>query len=188
MSAAGRLERLAELLETPIEWIGRAVSWLVLAVVGLTFAIVIARYFFNIGFVAWQEAVLWLHSAVFLLGAAFALKRNAHVRIDVLSQRFSARGRALTELAATLVFLLPFAGFMLWVSLDYVEQSWRIGESSREPSGLPAIWLFKALIPGAAILLLVQGLAIAARQTALLIDGADATATSPDEPNGGYTP
>jgi TRAP-type C4-dicarboxylate transport system permease small subunit len=75
------------------EWIGRALSWLTLALVLLVFGLVAARYAFAIGSVAAQEAALWLHSLVFLLGAAFTLKRDAHVRVDLVYQRFSPRGK-----------------------------------------------------------------------------------------------
>ena len=141
------------------EWIGRALSWLSLLLVLLVFGLVAARYAFAIGSVAAQEAALWLHSLVFLLGAAFTLKRDAHVRVDLVYQRFSPRGRALADVVGTLVLLLPFCVFLCWISLDYVGMAWSLREGSREPGGLPGVYLLKTLIPVAALLLGLQGVA-----------------------------
>lgn len=141
------------------EGIGRFLSWLTLVLVLLMFGLVAARYAFAIGSVAMQEAALWLHSLVFMLGAAFALKRDAHVRVDLVYQRLSPRGRALVDLIGTLLLLLPFCVFLCWISLDYVGLAWSLRESSREPGGLPGVYLLKALIPLAAVLLGLQGIA-----------------------------
>jgi TRAP-type mannitol/chloroaromatic compound transport system permease small subunit len=159
---------LAGAIERAIEAIGRATSWLVPGVVGLTFAIVLLRYLFASGSIALQEAVLWGHSAVFLLGAAFALKRDAHVRVDIVYRALEPRRRALADLAGTLLFLLPVAAFMLWISLDYVAAAWAVREGSREPGGLPGVYLLKTLIPVSAALLLLQGIALVLRQLTLL--------------------
>lgn len=141
------------------EGIGRVLSWLALMLVLLVFGLVAARYAFAVGSVAMQEAALWLHSLVFMLGAAFALKRDAHVRVDLVYQRLSPRARALAELIGTLFLLLPFCAFLCWISLDYVGLAWSLRESSREPGGLPGVYLLKALIPLAALLLGLQGIA-----------------------------
>lgn len=137
----------------------RLLAVAVIALVALCFALVVARYGFSAGSIAAQEALQWLHSLVFLLGAAVALQAGKHVRVDVLHQRFSPRQQALVEIVGLVLFLLPFAGFMLWISLDYVAASWSLRESSREPGGLPGVYLLKSLIPLAAVLLLLQALA-----------------------------
>ena len=155
--------RLADVIDRGIDALGRAVAWLTLPLVLLAFALVLARYAFGTGSIAGQEAVLWLHSLVFLVGASYALRHGQHVRVDLLYQRFSPRGRALADLVGTLLFLLPFCGFMLWVSLDYVAASWSQQEASREPGGLPGVFLLKTLIPIAAALLALQGLSLALR-------------------------
>ena len=151
--------RLATHIGALNEWIGRVLAWLTLALVLLVYGLVAARYVFAIGSVAAQEATLWLHSVVFLLGAAFALKRDAHVRVDLVYQRFSPRGKALADLVGTLLLLLPFCVFLCWVSLDYVGMAWSLRESSREPGGLPGVYLLKTLMPIAAVLLGLQGVA-----------------------------
>jgi TRAP-type mannitol/chloroaromatic compound transport system permease small subunit len=157
------IEQIATAIDQGVDALGRALSWLTLILVLLAFGLVLARYAFGAGSIAGQEAVLWLHSLVFLLGAAYALRHGQHVRVDLLHQRFSARGKAWADLLGTLTLLLPFCVFMLWVSLDYVSASWATREASREPGGLPGVFLLKTLIPVAAALLALQGVSLALR-------------------------
>lgn len=170
------LRRLADRLDALIDGLGRALAWMTAAMVVLMLAIVVLRYGFGRGSVALQEAVLYLHGAVFLLGASWALTRNAHVRVDVLQQRWSARARAAAELAGTLLFLLPFCVLLVWLSWDYAARSWAIAEGSKEPGGLPWVYLFKSLIPAGGILLALAGLAQGLRAVAALRGGAAMTA------------
>ena len=142
------------------EWVGRTVAWLTLVVVVLTFVIVVLRYGFNIGSIAAQELVTFLHAMVFLLGAAYTLRWDGHVRVDIFYQRFSERRKALVDVVGTLLFLMPSCFFVFWISLDYVGASWSVYEGSREAGGLPAVYLLKSLIPLCALLLAVQGLAL----------------------------
>lgn len=143
------------------DWIGRTVSWLTLAMVLVTFAIVILRYAFNVGWVAMQESVSYMHALVFMLGAAYTLKLDGHVRVDIIYQRFGAKGRAWIDLFGTLFLLLPVAGFILWSSWEYVSASWEIHESSRNSGGLPGVYLLKTSILVMAVLLILQGLSLA---------------------------
>jgi TRAP-type mannitol/chloroaromatic compound transport system permease small subunit len=160
--------RIAQVLETPVRWIGAALGVLVLGGVLAEFAVVVLRYGWQWSQPWLRESVLALNAAVFLLGMAWALQRDEHVRVDVLSRHWSARTRAWVELAGMLLIVLPFAIFVFVVSDHYVAQSWRIGESSNESGGLPALWVQKALIPAMAFLLALQALACAARQAARL--------------------
>lgn len=169
-------DRIAAAIDAGIDALGRAVAWLTLAVVLLTFGVVVLRYVFGKGSIALQDLVLWLHGAVFLLGASYALRHDAHVRVDILYQRWSPRGRALADLIGTLVFLLPFCVLLVWVSADYVGRSWAIREGSRDAGGLPGLFIVKTLIPACGVLLGVQGIAVALRKLAVLRGGAGATA------------
>lgn len=169
------IQRVAEHIETGIDALGRVVSWFTLLLVLLAFGLVLARYVANVGWIAGQETLLWLHSLIFLIGASYALRHGAHVRVDLLHQRLSSRARAAVDLAGTLVFLLPFCAFLLWVSLDYVGASWAVHEGSREPGGLPAVFLLKSVIPIAAALLALQGVALALRCLLALRAPPDAT-------------
>jgi TRAP-type mannitol/chloroaromatic compound transport system permease small subunit len=104
-----------------------------------------------------------MHSVVFLLGAAYTLKADEHVRVDIFYRGMSVRRRALVDLAGTVLFLLPLCAFLLVESWQYVSVSWRIAERSREAGGLPMLYLLKAVIPLMAVLLALQGVALALR-------------------------
>jgi TRAP-type mannitol/chloroaromatic compound transport system permease small subunit len=146
------------------EWIGHAVAWLTLVMVAVTFGVVVLRYGFDIGSIAVQESVTYFHAMVFLLGAAYTLRRDEHVRVDIFYQRLSERRKALVDVAGTLLFLIPVCVFIFWISLEYVVNAWSIREGSREAGGLPAVYLLKSLIPLTAALLTLQGLAFGARR------------------------
>jgi len=142
--------------------VGQAVSWLTLGMVLVMFGLVALRYFFDISWIWVQESITWMHAAVFMLAAAYTLTEDEHVRVDIFYRGFSARGKAIVNLVGTLVFLLPFTGFILWISWEYVALSWSINEGSQEAGGLPYPWvpLMKTFIPFAAVLLVLQGVAI----------------------------
>lgn len=153
------MNSLIHWLDAPARGVDRLLAPLVGLLVALCFGLVLARYLFSAGSIAAQEALQWLHSLVFLLGAAGTLRVNKHVRVDVFYQRLTPRGQALVDLLGHLFLLLPFAAFMLWMSLDYVGASWSLREGSRDPGGLPGVFLLKSVIPLAAGLLAVQGIA-----------------------------
>ena len=101
---------------------------------------------------------MYMHGAVFMLGIAFTLKDQGHVRVDVLHEKFPPRVKIGIDIAGHLLFLMPFSIFILWTSLDYVSFSWSLRESSGQPGGLPGVYLVKGLIPAMAVLLLLQGI------------------------------
>lgn len=139
--------------------IGRLVSWLTLALVLLTAAVVVLRYGFQFGRIYLQEIITYLHALIFMLAAAWTLRLDGHVRVDVWYRTRAPRTQAWVDLLGTILFLLPTAGLLLWLSYDYAEKAWRLQEASRETGGLPFLYLLKAVIPVASGLLLLQGLA-----------------------------
>jgi TRAP-type mannitol/chloroaromatic compound transport system permease small subunit len=162
--------RWSRYLEHVSEWTGRVVAWLLLPVVIGTFLIVLLRYAFDLGWIWMQEAVIWMHAAVFMLAAAYTLARDEHVRVDVFYRGFSPARRAIVDILGTVLFLLPMMIFLFVESLDYVVTSWRIGEASREAGGLPYpfVPLLKSTIPLAAVLVMIQAAAVLLRSIALL--------------------
>lgn len=116
---------------------GRLTAWLTLIMVITTFVIVVMRYAFDAYFVWLQEALVWMHASVFMLGAAYTLQHEAHVRVDVVYRRLSARGQAWVDLLGVLLFLLPMCVFLGAKSFDFTMTSWAMHEASREPGGLP---------------------------------------------------
>ena len=156
-------ERLASLLDALSERIGRLVSWLTLGMVLATVTVVVMRYAAGMGLIWLQESINWMHSLVFMLGAAYTLKADEHVRVDVFYRGMSERRKAVINLAGTILFLLPLCAFLLVESWQYVATSWRIAERSREAGGLPMIYLLKTVIPMMAVLLALQGISMVLR-------------------------
>ena len=122
----------------------------------VTCLVVIMRYGLDMGSVFLQDVVLYLHGGLFLLGAAFALKRGAHVRVDIFYRNFSESRKALVDLLGNLIFLQPVCWTILLYSWGYVEFSWRIMEVSPEQDGLPFVYIQKSLLIAVAILLALQ--------------------------------
>ena len=152
-----QLQQTAALLDAFAERTGRIVSWLTLAMVLVTLLVVILRYLFDIGSIALQESVTYMHAAVFMLAAAYTLKHDGHVRVDIFYRQRSPRVRAWIDLLGTLLFLVPVCLYVIIVSVDYVGLSWSIREGSREAGGLDGVFLLKTVIPVMAGLLLLQG-------------------------------
>ena len=167
------LVSLSDRLDRVNAAIGRGAAWLGLGLVLVTFLVVVLRYLFDSGSIALQESALYLHASLFMLGAAWTLKIDGHVRVDVLYRHFSARGKALADLFGTLAFLLPTCIFLLWISLDYVDAAWRVREGSPEAGGLPFVYLLKTLIPATALLLILQGASQLLRRLAELLQPAE---------------
>ena len=173
-----RLLRLAAGIDRVNEAIGRLVLWLTLAMVLVGSYNALARYLDRGGGLGlssnlYLELQWYMFSLVFLLGAAYTLRHNAHVRVDVFYGRLSRRGQAWINLLGTLLFLLPFCGLMLWASWPTVRASWALLETSPDPGGLPR-YPIKTVIPVAFLLLAAQGVALAIRQVAILRGAAPA--------------
>lgn len=160
--------RLLHLLDAFTHWTGRCIAWLLLAMVLTTAVVVILRYALDEGAIMLQESVMYLHALTFMLGIPFALKENAHVRVDLIYGRLSDRSRAAIDLAGHLLFLVPVALAIFLYSRTYVASAWRILEGSPEVGGLPGVFLLKTLIPVMAVLLLLQGVAEIVRNVTIL--------------------
>ena len=150
---------------------GRILAWLCLAMAAVTTAIVLMRYGFNVGSIAAQEAVTYMHGSLFMLGAAYTLKVGGQVRVDIFYQHFSVRTKAWIDSLGGIIFLLPLCAFILGVSWNYVAESWAILETSPEPGGIPAVFLLKSLMPLMAVNLFCQGLAEVVRNALILVEG-----------------
>jgi TRAP-type mannitol/chloroaromatic compound transport system permease small subunit len=161
------LRRFSAFIDALNEWIGKAVAWLGLAAVVICTVTAIARYALNIGSNAWLEIQWYLNAAVFLLIAAWALKRNEHVRIDVIAGRLSPRAQAWIDIIGTVFMLLPAVIIIAWYSWPSLVSSWEIQEYSSDPGGLIR-WPVRLLIPVAFTLLGLQAISEMIKRIAFL--------------------
>jgi TRAP-type mannitol/chloroaromatic compound transport system permease small subunit len=152
---------------------GKITAWLTLFMVIVTFIVVVMRYVFDAGLIWVQESVVWMHAVVFMLGAAYTLRAEEHVRVDIFYRTMSERRRAWVDLIGVIVFLLPLCAFLAWASFDFVAQSWSIGESSRESGGLPYpfVPLLKTVLLLMPLAVSLQGLSLFARSINTLRGG-----------------
>jgi len=143
------------------EWSGRSVAWLVLAMVLLICYDVAMRYLFQQGSVALQELEWHLFALIFLLGAAYTLKHNEHVRVDIVyqSSRLSDKHRAIINILGIILFLFPFCSLILISAWPFVENAYFYNEGSPDPGGLPYRYILKGSILIAFVMLMIQGLA-----------------------------
>jgi TRAP-type mannitol/chloroaromatic compound transport system permease small subunit len=155
----GILSSLVSAIDRFTEATGRFISWLTVLMVGLVVVVVVMRYFLELGSIALQESVTYIHAMVFMLGLAFTLKRGGHVRVDIFYRQFGARRKALVNLIGGLLFLIPVTVLIFVSSWDYVLSSWAFGETSSESNGLPFVYLLKTLMLIMPVTLLLQGIA-----------------------------
>lgn len=152
------MEKLSLFIDGLSNRLGRIFSWLTLTMVIVMAAIVVLRYVFQIGSIALQESVIYINALIFTFGVAYTLKEQGHVRVDIFYSRLNEKKRAWIDLFGALLFLVPSTCFIIWISWDYVAVSWRIREGSAESSGLPFVYLLKAVILVLPALLLMQGI------------------------------
>ena len=168
------MNKLITIIDQISDRLGTGASWLALLMVVVMGLIVVLRYAFQIGSIAMQESVLYLNAMLFIFGAAFTLKEQRHVRVDMIYGRLSPKGRALIDLLGTTVFLSLSTVFIVWASWDYVALAWRIRERSAESSGLPFVFLLKTALLLLPAFLFMQGVAEGLKAYSVLRDSAEA--------------
>lgn len=136
--------------------IGNFIAWGSLTLVLITALVVILRYAFNTGSIALQEAIMYNHAILFMLGIAYTYQHNQHVRVDVFYSQYSKPRRAWVNLIGSLLFSLPVMFFIIWSGWDYVYASWQIQEGSAEAGGIEYLYLLKSLILIMAGLVILQ--------------------------------
>ncbi|MCC2617905.1 TRAP transporter small permease subunit [Aestuariibacter halophilus] len=158
-------------IDTANAWLGRMVSVFSVLMVVLTFAIVVLRYGFNLGWIALQESVMYLHASLFLLACSYALQKNEHVRVDIFYRGFSGRRKAWVDLLGAVLLLMPVSVFIFVMCWDYVMTSWQMMERSGEAGGLPLVYALKSLLLLFATSLCLQGVAEVIRNALTLHKG-----------------
>lgn len=150
---------IVTLLDTIAEITGTTTAWLTGLMVIIASVVVGLRHLFNIGSIGLQESVTYMHAAVFMLGAAYTLKNDGHVRVDILHKKMSPSTRAWVEVLGSLLFTLPVMVLIGWGSLEFVRESWRIHEGSTDSGGIGGVYLLKTLLPVMAVSLSLQAIA-----------------------------
>jgi len=149
---------------------GKLTAWLTLGMVLVTFVIVVMRYVFDAGLIWLQEALIWMHATVFMVGAAYTLRHEGHVRVDVFYRRLGMRGQAWVDLLGVLFLLLPVCGFLVLKSFEFAQTSWAMHEASRESGGLPypVLPIIKSVLIIMPLTVALQGVSTLLRCVAVL--------------------
>ncbi len=162
------LAGFVRLIDRVNDVLGRGIAWLTLAMVLITFVVVVLRYVFSVGFVWMQESYVWLHGVVFMAGAGYTLLNEGHVRVDIFYREKGPRYKAWVDLFGVLALLIPVVVLIWIVAWPYVITSWERLEESREAGGLPGLFLLKSVILVFCLAIGLQGLSLAARSLLVL--------------------
>ncbi|MGI9409042.1 MAG: TRAP transporter small permease subunit [Hyphomicrobiaceae bacterium] len=174
------LNGVVRAIDATNEYIGRAVSWLALAMVLIQVIVVVMRYVFGLSILVMQESIWYMHSIVFLVAAGYTLLHDAHVRVDIFYGAASRRGKAMIDLFGVLFILLPVC-IMLWVvAWPYVAAAWKVREGSVEVSGIQGVYLLKTCMLVFSATLFIQGISLAIKSAILLAGDDDAGNGSDD--------
>ncbi len=168
-------QRLIDITKQLVFWVDKlslyvagAVKWLALFMVLMVAALVITRYVFGVSAIKAQESVIYMHAFLFLMAAPAALLTNTHVRVDIIYEKLSPKGKAFVDFFGTVFLLMPVCMLIFKFGGSYALRAWASLEGSQEATGLPAVFLLKTAIPVFAMLMMLQGSAMAARAALLL--------------------
>lgn len=169
------MQNLIHKLEQTSELSGRFLAWLTLFIVIVTFIVVVLRYVFDIGSIAMQESISYMHAFVFMLGAAYTLKHEGHVRVDIFYRKMNPIKKAWVDFLGTILLLFPVCLFILFSSWDYVSTSWSQLEESGEAGGLAYVYILKTALIIMPILLILQGVALSLKSLLLIKEHKEAS-------------
>jgi len=154
------IKALCRWIDNLNEWVGRGVAWVTLGLVLVVFIDVVMRYLFNTSFVFTQELEWHLFGFIFLIGAGYTLLHDGHVRVDIIYQRLSHKGRAWVNFVGVLLFLIPGCLLVISTSWKFTATSYGMLEGSPDPGGIPFRFLLKGCMPVGFTLLLLQGISL----------------------------
>ena len=158
---------LSSLIDRLNEFIGKWISWAILAAVLVSATNAVIRKAFNMSSNAWLEMQWYLFGAAFLLAAAYTLKQNEHIRVDIVYGMFSRRTQHWIDLFGHVFFLMPFVLLMIYYFTPYFLLSYRSGEVSTNSGGL-IIWPAKFLLLAGFALLGIQGISEIIKKVAIM--------------------
>lgn len=172
---------VSDILEGVVEFFGKLFAWVWVPLILVVVGNVILRYFVGTNFIALEELQWHLFAMGFMIALSYCYLNDGHVRVDVLAEHFRAKTRAAIEVFFTLLFFLPFCYFILLYAWPFVERSYRMGEVSAAPGGLPMRWVIKSFIISAFVLLVMAAVARVLRAMSLLT-GFPRARPEPDQP------
>jgi len=165
--------QFAQRIDRLVDRLGQGIAWMTLAMVVIMAVVVILRFVFDVGWVWLQESVNYLHAYVFMLGAAYTLRHDGHVRVDVFYREMSVKRKALVDLLGTLFLLLPVSGFILYASWTPTLTAWSALEGSQRTGGLDLAYVLKSTMLLMPALLILQGLALSIQKSLILFNPAE---------------
>ena len=152
------MNNISKIIDCITERMSNLLIIAVLLMIALIFFSIIFRFLFNINSIAIQELVMYLHAFVFLFGLSHAIKKNTHVKIDIIYSKLSKRYKTLVSIIGLFFFIIPTSVFIIYISLDMVGQSWLILEGSSEANGLDLVFVLKSFIPLMGLLIFFQSI------------------------------
>lgn len=157
------LRALARGIEAFNGWIGNGLAFFVWGSAAVCAVVVFLRYVMHMSFIWMQELYVWLHAIVFMIGAGYAMAKDAHVRVDIFYARWSPRKKASMEIVGVILFVLPWTIALAWLAWPFVRMSWMIREGSAQPSGLAFQYVFKSVVLAFCAIVTLQAIAVLAR-------------------------
>lgn len=151
-------------------FVGRIAAWLALGIVIACFTVVVQRYVFGVSYLWLRDLYIWLNGAMFTAAAGFALARGDHVRVDIFYRPASIRKKAIIDFIGVVFFLMPFMVIVAVYSWPFVTRSWTYMEGSSNVGGMPGLYVLKSFIILFAVLVGLQGIAMALRSLLVMFD------------------
>jgi TRAP-type mannitol/chloroaromatic compound transport system permease small subunit len=150
------MQRMIQRLESITELSGKLAAWAVLGLIALVLYDTLARYLFSSGSIALQELEWHIHDVLFLLGISYALKYNAHVRVDLFYEKYSDKLKAWINIIGVVLLIIPFSVFIFYTGMEFARDAYSYGEMSPNPGGLGYRFVIKSVISIAFALVILQ--------------------------------
>lgn len=165
------MKRFVKIIDSLSDWVGIFVAWLIIPLVGALVFEVAARYIFNAPTIWAYDMSYLLCGTLFIMGVAYTLRHKGHVRVDIFFEKLSPRGKSILDTCMYLLVFFPLVIVFFWWGIDYARESWRIQETAWLSSWRPPLYHFKTIIPIAALLMILQGMAEFIRQIHFAVRG-----------------
>ena len=149
---------VARVLDRIVYAVGEVFHWIWLVLLAVIIINVVLRYAFSRGMIELEELQWYLYAVGWLVGLSYTFLSDDHVRVDVLHEKLSYKGKLWLEMAGLLLLFLPFVLFVVIYAIPFVELSWETNERSTSANGLPARWLVKGFLLFSFVLLLLAGI------------------------------